>query len=408
MEEEINIGIGFVTGRQNVCSIINNYYKSVLGQFEKSDQKISLTFYLLFDLEYQKADRSNFYDINSQVYEKINIEYITPENIEETKKKLISREYFQVEELDLFFGHGHGKGRNTIMYYALRDKIDYLFFWDDDEYPIANVKTENGNIEWIKQDNILISLENMKNADVTIGHHCGYISPIPYLDFEKDIGKKEFENYISALSNDIISVKHIEELMIQSKGITYANIDIATGNGAYEMKNDNDNKWVAGSTLGLNLKNKSKIPAFYNPPGARGEDTFFSIHLKESKVIKVPIYHFHDGFLKYKKIMQEEYPKQLREIPIKEEETLSRFIQASKGWIKYKPLLMYITDKENYNKKIAEMYQKLKDSIPNMNKAFECDEFSQLLEILEEYHKNVELHYEQYRKTNEIWEKLKN
>ena len=34
-------------------------------------------------------------------------------------------------------------------------------------------------------------------------------------------------------------------------------------------------KWVAGSTLCLNLKEPEKIPAFLNPLAARGEDTFF-------------------------------------------------------------------------------------------------------------------------------------
>ena len=68
--------------------------------------------------------------------------------------------------------------------------------------------------------------------------------------------------------------------------------------GAYEIKKVGAGKWVAGSTLCLNLNHLSKIPAFYNPEDARGEDTFFSTQLINSKVIKVPVYHFHDGFLK--------------------------------------------------------------------------------------------------------------
>ena len=35
MEKEINLGIGFVTGRANVCRVINSYYNDVLRQMDK-------------------------------------------------------------------------------------------------------------------------------------------------------------------------------------------------------------------------------------------------------------------------------------------------------------------------------------------------------------------------------------
>ena len=36
-----------------------------------------------------------------------------------------------------------------------------------------------------------------------------------------------------------------------------------------------------------------------------------------SKVIEMPVYHFHDAFLKYTNILNEKYPKKLRKIKIK-------------------------------------------------------------------------------------------
>ena len=45
----------------------------------------------------------------------------------------------------------------------------------------------------------------MKQADITIGHHCGYISPIPYIDLEKQIEEKDFKDFIESISNDIIN-----------------------------------------------------------------------------------------------------------------------------------------------------------------------------------------------------------
>ena len=39
--------------------------------------------------------------------------------------------------------------------------------------------------------------------------------------------------------------------------------------------------------------------------------------------------------------MRKKYPKTLRKIKIEEELIPQRFLQASRGWIKYKPLLTY-------------------------------------------------------------------
>ena len=43
MNKEINFGIGFVTGRANVCNIINAYYKNILEQIQKAEAKINVT-----------------------------------------------------------------------------------------------------------------------------------------------------------------------------------------------------------------------------------------------------------------------------------------------------------------------------------------------------------------------------
>ena len=408
MDDTIKFGIGFVTGRPNVCKIINSTYERLINQFKKIDKKVELTAYILFDLGYQFTTRIDFYGIIPNVYKDLTIKYITPEDIEEEKKKLIGREEFSKSDVELFFGHGHAKGRNSLMYYALKDKIDYLLFWDDDEYPVACIRDEGTNeITWKEQDNIAMHLRYIENADVTIGYHCGYISPIPYVELDEDVDERKFKCYIEALGNDIISWDSIKEKFVKYNGITYADSKIASGIGEFEIKAEGAGKWVSGSTLCLNLKHFSRIPAFYNPEGARGEDTFFSTRLLESKVIKVPVYHFHDGFLKYTNIARGNYPKTLRKIKSSEEKIEERFFKASKGWIRYKPLFEYITNKENYEENIAETRKKLEEGIPEVNKLFDNSDFNILLKDLDKYDKNVKKHYNEYIKTNEIWNKLK-
>jgi len=406
--EIIRFGVGFVTGRPNVCKVINNTYEQLIDQFKYTNKQVKLTIFILFDLKYQYTTRLDFYGIIPAVYKNIKIRYITPEDIEEEKKKLMARRDLTKAEVDLFLGHGHAKGRNTLMYYALKSNMDYLLFWDDDEYPVACVKDEENNeIIWKEQDNIAMHLKYIEDADVTIGHHCGYISPIPYVELGEDVNQEKFRDYIEALGNDIISWDKIREKFVKDNGITYADPQIANGEGKYEIESDGIAKWVAGSTLCLNLRHIDKIPAFYNPEGARGEDTFFSTKLNESKVIKIPVYHFHDGFLKYTNITKRKYPKTLRKIKSSEEQIQQRFLQASRGWIKYKPLFEYISNNEKYEERMEETYQKLQNGIPEINKLFGNDEFNILLEDLKEYKENVKKHYNEYLKTNEIWSKLK-
>ncbi len=408
MRETIEFGIGFVTGRANVCEIINSYYRNMIEQIEKFNKKVNITIFILYDIKYQSTKEEEFYNINPCVYESsINIKYITYDIIKKEKEELISKGIINNDEAEVFFGYGHAKGRNSLMYFAKKFKINYLLFWDDDEYPIANIKNKDGSIEWKLQDNLLVHLNNIEYADVTSGYHCGYISPIPYVDYTNEISEESFRDYIESVSNDIISWKSIKTKFEKDNGVTYANKNIVNDGKINEVKMRLGGKWIAGSTLCLNLNNIENIPAFYNPPGARGEDTFFATKLNNSKVIKVPVYHFHDGFLKYKEIMKSEYPCKLDKISYNNEDIEKRFFKASIGWIKYKSLLIYITKNKEY-KQISELIErKLLNSIPSMNKLFNNTDFYHILKQFKIYNNHVGKHYKEYLKTNRIWNKIK-
>lgn len=252
----IKLGIGFVTGRPNVCNIINKYYKTIVEQARRYDENISITIFILYDMGYQQTDKTEFYKIIPEVYKDIHIKYITPENIEEDKKILKGRYGFSTKEAEFILGHGHAKGRNTVMYYALKRNMDYLLFWDDDEYPVACIKNEDAKeITWKEQDNISEHFKYIQDADVTIGYHCGYISPIPYVELNEDVDEKLFKDYIEAISNDIISWDSIRNKFVKDNGITYADEKIANGEGVYEIQKNNGAKWV--SRLNFMLKFKS-------------------------------------------------------------------------------------------------------------------------------------------------------
>lgn len=406
----LNIAIGFVTGRPNVCNIINTYYEYVKKQMQSFYKFTNISFYILYDLDYQDAKKEDFYNLKPEIFEEENIKvkYITPEDVAELKQKMMDKYKLTTENVNAIIGNGHAKGRNTVMYSAYCDNMDYLLFWDDDEYPVACLKNEDGTISWQMQDNVLKHIETMEkyNADVTIGYHCGYISPIPYMNFENEENEQAINHFIKAISNEIVTWESIKEKYEKSNGVTFAENSILNGE-PYELLSEDGNKFVAGSTLCINLNHIEKIPAFYNPVNARGEDTFFSLNLAEAKVMKVPVYHFHDGFLKYKQIMSNKFPKTLRLIRHSEDTVEKRFYKACLGWIKYKPLLVYILEKDKYRDIINDVYNRLEKSIPKINSLYPNYDFGQITEALKTYDQNVENDYNSYIEVNNIWNELK-
>ena len=408
--KHLNVAIGFVTGRSNVCNIINTYSGYVKDQMLKFYKHTNITFYILYDLDYQNAKESDFYQINEEVLNdpQIKIKYITPQDIIKTKERMKAKYKMTDEMVDSIVGTGHARGRNTVMNCAYYDKNDYLLFWDDDEYPVACIKNPDGSIKWEMQDNVVKHIETMEkyDVDVTIGYHCGYISPIPYMSFEKDDDEMAINNFIKGISNEIITWESIKEKYENNNGVTFAEEDILNSE-PYEMLGENGKKFVAGSTLCINLNHIDNIPAFFNPINARGEDTFFSIKLDSARVMKVPVYHFHDGFLKYKQIMQYKFPKKLRLIMHSEDSVEKRFYKACLGWIKYKPLLMYILEKDKYPIIIKDVYKNLEVSVPIINSLYPNCNFNDIIDALKEYDTNVEKDYQAFVDVNNMWDELK-
>lgn len=407
MTEKIEFGIGFLAGRPNVCRIINNYYKSILEQGKKSGKKVNFTFFILFDLNYQMSARNEFYNIIPSVYKNTDVKYITPEDIEEEKKILASRYKIKKNDVNLILGQGYAKARNCIMYFALKSKMDYLLFWDDDEYPVSCVEQDE-KIVWQQENNILTHLNNIEDALVTMGHRCGYMSPIPPVDFNQTMKEEDFKKYIDGVSNEAVSWENVKKQISENRnGIMLADKSILEKREVVKMENVGSENWLLASGICINLRKLKDVPPFFNPVQARGEDTFFSTFLGNQKVLSVPTYHFHDSFLKYTDIPKRKYPTKLKDIDLEDGKIEERFFWASVGWIKYKPLLIYITNKENYRSIINKTRENLELSIPNINKVFTKYDFSRLIDVLDRFDKKVEDDYQEYIKTFEIWEKFK-
>jgi len=71
-----------------------------------------------------------------------------------------------------------------------------------------------------------------------------------------------------------------------------------------------------------------------------------------------------------------------------------------------KPLLLYITQREQYEEKIQEIRDKLDASLPCVCSYFGLQDFMNVTKELERYHRNVKRHYRQFLETQQISAKI--
>ena len=403
--KKINVGIGFATGRKSFQKILktNVYNWEESGLTEK--ENISLNLFVAYDLKYSNTKSTDYTNVSKDVLNLIDSShFIGSTALQEEIDYLINENIIDKEEAQLFFGRGYAGKRNAVLYFAMKNKMDYLIFLDDDEYPMAVTNTRSTAI-WGGQHVLSTHLKYIKDADITNGHHCGYISPIPYIEFNDTMTEDDFRLFIEAISNDIINWDTIHSVM-KNGGVTYADTKILVRDEVEEVQQVNHTKFISGSNLCINLTNPKRVSPFYNPPNARGEDTFLSTCLGERKVLRVPCYTFHDGFSIYRNLMNGVLPIKLKNIPANSEAIVNRFYSACIGWVRYKPLLIYITQQDHYEEKIEEMREQIAASLPSICNYFGRRDFMNISLELEKYNRNVKKHYQQYLKTQEIWEKI--
>ena len=403
--KNIKVGIGFATGRKTFQRVLrtNIYNWQESGLVE--NLKISLNLFVAYDLNYNKTKTTDYTNIKPDLVEKIDSStFIAGNAIKGEIDYLIRENVITFDEAHMIFGRGYAAKRNAVLYYAIKHHMDYLIFLDDDEYPLAVTNSRSTTI-WGGQYVLLNHLEHITRADITHGHHCGYISPIPYMDFNDTLTETDFRSFIEAISNDIINWDTLKAIM-KNGGVTYADTKILTSDEALEVQETNHAKFISGANLCINLTDPRRVFPFYNPPGARGEDTFLSTCLSERKVLRVPCYTFHDGFSTYNHLLEGVLPIRLKFIKADTEQIITRFYKACIGWIRYKPLLLYITQPDHYEDKIQEMREQLTMTLPKICAYFEQPDFMKVLIELEKYNRNVAKHYYEFRETQRIWAKI--
>ncbi|CAB1240779.1 conserved protein of unknown function [Ruminococcaceae bacterium BL-6] len=404
-DQKIRLGIGFATGRKNFRKVLNTYIYSWKESRIPGTENVSLSLFVAYDVDYSNTQSTDYTNLTQEVVDVLDeIYFIGKKRILKKSQELIRQGVLTEAEAKLVFGTGYAAKRNAVLYAALESHMDYLLFLDDDEYPLA-VTNNRGSALWSGQYVLPYHLASIGNADITYGYHCGYISPVPYIQFDEQFSERDFRRLIGAISNDVINWNSIRTIM-ENDGVTYADTSVLIHKTPEEVPEINGCKFISGSNLCINLTRPERTFPFYNPPGARGEDTFLSTLLGERTVLRVPCYTFHDGFSAYHHLLDGVLPIRLNAIGINSGKIVSRFYRACVGWVRYKPLLLYITDRDGYDASIRHMTAALDDVLPKVCDHFQRKEFQKLSAELAHYDKNVKKHYAQFLRVQKVWKAL--
>lgn len=404
---EIRMGIGFATGRRNfrkvLAAYINTWEATKSGLPAETDVKLHL--FVAYDVEYHNTKSTDYTNLPQEIVDAFeSITFVGAKNTLRSLERLRDSSKFTQSELISVFGAGYAGKRNAVLFAAIENQMDYFLFLDDDEYPMAVTNNHNTCL-WSGQQVFISHLKEIGDADYTNGFHCGYISPIPQIKFNKALDEKNFKLFIEAISNDIINWTSIKALM-ESGGVTYASTDVLTANKAEDVPLIGGCKFISGANLCINLKNPKKTLPFFNPPGARGEDTFLSTLLKDRTVRRIPCYTFHDGFSIYQHLLDGVLPIHLSAITTDSAAVNLRFLNACIGWVRYKPLLTYITAPEEYEQRMKLIKSALIQTLPNLVEYFQDKRFYNVVAEFDKYSKNVKRHYNQFASAQRTWERI--
>lgn len=400
--KKINVGIGFVTGRKNFKTVMKSYLDSWKQMGLLDRKKYALHLFVAYDLKYLGTEATDYRMTEEEVLRSVDSAYyLSSAFIANEARKLAEKKLLSVKETKLIFGEGYAMKRNAVLYFAMKNKMDCLIFLDDDEYPIANIQVDGG-IAWKGQEVLATHIQNILHCDMTHGHHCGYISPIPQIKFNETFTEEDFKTFIETISNDIITWESVREKM-ENGGVSFAALDAINSCEVREVKEVGGMKFISGANLGINLENLDKLFPFYNPPGARGEDTFLSTCIGECTIRKVPCYTFHDAYSAYPCLLSGVLPNTLKAMSANTTTIYNRFLKACIGWIRYKPLLLYITRREEYELQIKTMRKNLNFIIPKICKYFGNEDFSTILKELDFYDSHVKEHFADFENTKAAW-----
>lgn len=409
MDQHIKVAIGFATGRRSFQNVLRAYLFHLEESHILDGGRVGLNLFVAFDPVYEGTVRADYEQVEPRVRRLFDeVFFYSPEDIAAETERLVAKGAAPREEAALLLGNGYAAQRNMILYQAMRRGMDYLIFFDDDEYPMAVTNSNSSGVAlWSGQQVIEAHIKYLQFSDLTNGYHCGYVSPMPSLDLDGILDGETFRRFVSAMSSDVLKWDQVLEIM-GNGGITYADKAVLTANAPVLVEEALGAKFITGGNLGLNLTDRAKVVPFYNPPGARGEDSFLSTCLSAHTVKRIPAYTFHDGFAMYSNLLRGVLPTNLKAVTLYDSRAVAqRFLRACIGWVRYKPLYTRITQPQDWTAVLAEAETDLEETLPKVCAYFNDQSFAAILDQLRSYIRDVDQHLAQFERVQALWERLK-
>ena len=332
--------------------------------------------------------------------------YIGPDDIQCYRSKMRSLG-LGTDAIELLCqARGFGNKKNLILLRALLSGYEFVLFWDDDEYPVVCLE-ESDRISWQQTDILGAHLcELTTGADVASGFWTGHVFPsVPGIN-------RILSNHTAIVLGEALALgteTHTKSSFLSSERSFEIGRHIPK---AAEIHTVRGGKWVSGGNLSIRIQSELEgtVPPYYTPPDSRGDDTIFSLHLSQARVMTVPSGAFHDMYLDYPTITREEYPSNPGYIPQNLGKYLMRFAGALRAWLAYAPLFIRLSKGAAYRHVLGEMSLLLRDVDRNIYHEFpqlgEALGGRKLAEILSDYGRCVEEQYQELQFCHDAWHRL--
>lgn len=228
----------------------------------------------------------------------------------------------------------YGAYRNTVLFRALLEEIDYLLFFDTDVEPRVLTHVEGAKAEWQEVDFVGRHMHSLskKGVSATTSEYSGYYI-IPPMSFP---GLREL---LTGLGKGLAM-----EYMEDCRDHQCLNLGpVCPGQSKLTDK-------PLGGNLGLSLGQAWRLAPFYSTiykysgmtVKGRGEDTLLgqSISASNGRIIDVDLRVFHDTY--------EGFPN----VPdVRKDSVRDRFYRACLGWIGRNPFLSWYLDQVGHLKR---------------------------------------------------------
>lgn len=400
---DAKIALTIPTGRPRVGEVVNSFIENAEHHGYDPSQ---FAVYLSIDLEYQGRSPEEF-RLDSDLENRLaKVEYIFEGQRDEYGKRVVEETGVEASLADtLFIGRGYSKQRNVAIIRAAEDGNDYAICFDDDEDPRIPIQGE-GNLKWAYPDFFTPHIESLSNgADITRGPCLGYLSPIPS-DFEQSIPADVRRRLGKALSigSEVIDESSFFGLM--SKIGYLPAEELESPSRPFIVDQGKYGKNILTGNMGVNLDSvrSGKVPIFYTPPGARGEDAIFALQLRDLVVSEVSSYIFHDPFVMYPEISKGVVPNRLANIGV-DADTKKRFAGAVDGWLKYAPMLIAMTSQDpvEIEGRIGDMIAKIGDPTKRLADLLSYPALKNSKSTLVKYSSELPVHMGELEQVQSLW-----